>query len=60
LSRGVYYGLSQAQQSFNRIDTLAVGVDRIPRHFELMQRQVVHWRNSQISDVRAKLISMPV
>src|SRR5437588_7489424 len=38
------------------IDTLAVGVDRIQRNFEPMQRQVEHWRQAQITDERAKLI----
>ena len=41
-------------KSFNLIDTLAVGVDRIQRNFEPMQ--VEQWRNSQISDESAKLI----
>ena len=43
-------------KSFNLIDTLAVGVDRIQRNFEPMQRQVEHWRQTQITDERAKLI----
>src|SRR5439155_16067033 len=38
------------------LDTLAVGVDRIQRNFEPMQRQVEHWRQAQITDERAKLI----
>jgi hypothetical protein len=48
--------LAKHSKSFNLIDTLAVGVDRIQRNFEPMQRQVEQWRNSQISDERAKLI----
>jgi hypothetical protein len=42
--------LAKHSKSFNLIDTLAVGVDRIQRNFEPMQWQVEQWRNSQISD----------
>ena len=48
--------LAKHSKSFNLIDTLAVGVDRIQRNFEPMQRQVEQWRSSQITDERAKLI----
>jgi hypothetical protein len=48
--------LAKHSKSFNLIDTLAVGVDRIQRNFEPMQRQVEQWRSAQISDERAKLI----
>ena len=33
-----------------------MGVDRIQRNFEPMQRQVEQWKSSQITDERAKLI----
>jgi hypothetical protein len=48
--------LAKHSKRFNLIDTLAVGVDRIPRNFEPMQRQVENWRQTQITDERAKLI----
>ena len=48
--------LAKHSKSFNLIDTLAVGVERIQRNFEAMERQVEHWRSSQVSDERAKLI----
>jgi len=48
--------LAKHSKSFNLIDTLAVGVDRIQRNFEPMQRQVEYWRQAQITDERAKLI----
>src|SRR5579864_5297781 len=48
--------LAKHSKSFNLIDTLAVGVDRIQRNFEPMQRQVEGWRQTQITDDRAKLI----
>jgi hypothetical protein len=48
--------LAKHSKSFNLIDTLAIGVDRIQRNFEPMQRQVESWRETQLSDERAKLI----
>ena len=35
---------------------LSVGVDRIQRNFEPLRRQVESWRQTQITDERAKLI----
>jgi hypothetical protein len=48
--------LAKHSQNFNLIDTLSVGVDRIQRNFEPMQRQVESWRQTQITDAQAKLI----
>jgi hypothetical protein len=48
--------LAKHRKSFNLIDTLAVGVDRIQRNFEPLQRQLETWRQTQITDDRAKLI----
>ena len=48
--------LAKHSKSFNLIDTLAVGVDRIQRNFEPMQRQVESWRQTQITDTQAKLV----
>jgi hypothetical protein len=48
--------LAKHTKSFNLIDTLAVGVDRIQRSFEPMRRQVELWRQMQVSDDQAKLI----
>ena len=48
--------LAKHTKSFNLVDTLSVGVDRIQRNFEPMQRQVESWRQTQISDAQAKLI----
>lgn len=48
--------LAKHTKSFNLIDTLAVGVDRIQRSFEPMRKQVEGWRQTQISDDRAKII----
>jgi hypothetical protein len=48
--------LAKHTKSFNLIDTLAVGVDRIQRNFEPLQRQVELWRKTQITDNTARLI----
>jgi hypothetical protein len=48
--------LAKHSKSFNLMDTLAVGVDRIQRNFEPMQRQVESWRSTQISDDQARLV----
>ncbi len=48
--------LAKHTKSFNLIDTLSVGVDRIQRSLEPLQRQVEMWRKTQITDERAKLI----
>src|SRR5260370_29102051 len=48
--------LAKHTKSFNLVDTLSVGVDRIQRNFEPMQRQVESWRQTQITDAQAKLV----
>jgi hypothetical protein len=48
--------LAKHTKSFNLIDTLAVGVDRIQKNFEPLQRQVELWRKTQVTDEGAKLI----
>src|SRR5579862_3817954 len=47
--------LAKHSKHFNLTDSLAVGVDRIQRHFEPMTRQVNGWREAQISDDFARL-----
>jgi hypothetical protein len=48
--------LAKHTKSFNLVDTLSIGVDRIQRNFEPLQRQVETWRKTQITDDTAKLI----
>lgn len=48
--------LAKHTKSFNLVDTLSVGVDRIQRNFEPLQRQVETWRKAQMTDATAKLI----
>jgi hypothetical protein len=48
--------LAKHTKSFNLVDTLSVGVDRIQRNFEPLQRQVETWRKTQVTDETAKLI----
>ena len=57
--------LAKHTKSFNLIDTLSVGVDRIQRSFEPMQQQVEQWRSSQLTPtspnrIRAAKVGEPV
>jgi hypothetical protein len=45
--------LAKHTKSFNLIDMLSVGVDRIQLNFEPLQRQVETWRKTQITDETA-------
>jgi len=45
--------LAKHTKSFNLVDTLSVGVDRIQRNFEPPQRQVELWRKTQITGFAA-------
>jgi hypothetical protein len=38
--------LAKHSKSFNLIDTLSVGVDRIQRNFEPMRKQVEAWQKA--------------
>jgi hypothetical protein len=48
--------LAKHTKSFNLVDTLSVGVERIQRNFEPLQRQVELWKKTQITDDTAKLL----
>jgi len=48
--------LAKHSKSFSLIDCISVGVDRMQRNFEPMQRQVEHLRQTQLIDSQAKLI----
>lgn len=48
--------LAKHSKNFSIRDSLAIGVDRIQRNFEPLQRQVEEWRMAQISDDAAKLV----
>ena len=47
--------LAKHSKKFSLEDSLSVGVDRMQRNFEPMQRQVASWRAQQLSTVTAKL-----
>jgi hypothetical protein len=49
--------LAKHTKSFNLVDTLSVGVDRIQRDFEPMQRQVESWRQTQITEAQGASFS---
>src|ERR1043166_6351626 len=48
--------LAKHSKNFSLLDSLSVGVDRMQRNFEPMRKQIETWRESQISDVTAKLV----
>jgi hypothetical protein len=48
--------LAKHSKNFSLIDTLSIGVDRMQRNFDPMQRQIEVWRESQLTDVAAKLV----
>jgi hypothetical protein len=48
--------LAKHSKHFSLQNALAIGVDSMQRNFEPMVKVVEQWRNSQLSDVTAKLI----
>ncbi len=48
--------LAKHSKSFSLIDCLSVGVDRMQRNFEPMQKQVEAWQRSELTDVTAKVV----
>ena len=48
--------LAKHSKSFSLVDAIAVGVDRMQRNFEAMRKQVEAWRQSELTDVTAKII----
>jgi hypothetical protein len=48
--------LAKHSKSFSLADAISVGVDRMQRNFEPMRKQVELWRQSELTDVTAKMI----
>ena len=48
--------LAKHSKSFSLVDAISVGVDRMQRNFEPMRKQVEVWRQTELSDVSAKMI----
>lgn len=48
--------LAKHSKNFNLIHSLEIGVSEMQRNFEPMTEQVRRWRDSQLTDVAAKLI----
>jgi len=48
--------LAKHSKSFSLLDAISVGVDRMQRNFEPMRKQVETWRQTQLTEVTAKLI----
>jgi hypothetical protein len=49
--------LAKHSKSFWLVDCLSVGVDRMQRNFEPMQKQVEAWQRSELTDVTAKVVT---
>ena len=48
--------LAKHSKSFSLIDCISVGVDRMQRNFEPMQKRVEAWQRSELTDVTAKVV----
>src|SRR5712672_1655272 len=48
--------LAKHSKNFSLLDALSIGVDRMQRNFEPMRKQIEQWRESQITDVTAKVV----
>ncbi len=48
--------LAKHSKSFALVDAISVGVDRMQRNFEPMRKQVEAWRQTELTDVTAKMI----
>jgi hypothetical protein len=48
--------LAKHSKAFSLIDCISVGVDRMQRNFEPMQRQVETWQRSELADVTVKVV----
>jgi len=48
--------LAEHSKSLNLLDSISVGVDRMQRNFGPMQNQVEAWRETELSNVAAKMI----
>jgi hypothetical protein len=50
--------LAKHTKHLSLVDILAVGVDRMQRNFEPMRKQVELWRQSELIEVTAKMITL--
>ena len=48
--------LAKHSKNFSLTSALSIGVDEMQRNFDPMRRQVETWKQSQLSDVAAKLL----
>jgi hypothetical protein len=48
--------LAKHSKSFSLVDSISIGVDRMQRSFEPMQQQIAAWRQSELTNVTAKLL----
>ncbi len=48
--------LAKHSKSFSLVDSISIRVDRMQRSFEPMQQQITAWRQSELTNVTAKLL----
>ena len=48
--------LAKHSKNFSLLNALSIGVDQMQRNFDGMRKQVETWKDSQLSDVAAKLV----
>jgi hypothetical protein len=48
--------LAKHTSNFSLADALSIGIDRVQRNFEPLQKQVLSWKNQELSDIQAKTI----
>jgi hypothetical protein len=48
--------LAKHTKRLSLVDALSIGVDRMQRNFEPMRKQVETWRQSELTDVTARII----
>jgi len=48
--------LAKHSKNFSLLNALSIGVDQMQRNFDGMRKQVDTWKDSQLSDVAAKLV----
>lgn len=48
--------LAKHSKNFSLVNALAIGVDQMQRNFDGMRKQVDRWKQSQLTDVQAKLV----
>src|SRR5690349_5356350 len=48
--------LAKHSKSFNLIDAISIGVDKVQRNFDPLKTQIEDWRDYQLDDKDAKVV----